>query len=351
MRFTRSTVLLAAAISAFLSATALGDVFHMPAGQTSMQFVTVGDPGNDGELSGQPKTGFDEPRICGAVAYTYQMGKFEVTAGQYTQFLNAVAKTDTYGLYTELMADPSISYCNIQRFGVPGSYTYSVAADWANRPVNWVDWGDAARYANWLTNGQPTGPQCAATTEGGSYALEGATGYAFNNVKRESNARFVIPSEDEWYKAAYYDPSKYGEGPGYYAYPNHEDFAPANTYPFGVNYGGRFGNQSPVGSPYWRSEVGAFQYDWSYYGTFDQAGNVSEWTEQVFGNGRGVRGGAFSSGPGPMAANYRDGWNAWGESGSIGFRIALVPEPSTMAVFLCGGLALFLRRSKRAGGR
>jgi len=68
--------------------TARADVFNLPSGQTNLQFVTVGDPGNAPDT-----TGF------GAVPYTYQMGKFDVTVAQYTQFLNAVAKTDTYGLF------------------------------------------------------------------------------------------------------------------------------------------------------------------------------------------------------------------------------------------------------------
>ena len=64
--------------------------------------------------------------------------------------------------------------CKIQRIGTAGSYTYSVAADRANRPVNWVSWGDAARFTNWLHNGQPIGAQGLGTTENGAYYLNGA---------------------------------------------------------------------------------------------------------------------------------------------------------------------------------
>ena len=45
------------------------------------------------------------------------------------------------------------------------NYTYTVAPDWASRPVNEVGWGDAARFADWLHNGQPTGMQDLTTTE------------------------------------------------------------------------------------------------------------------------------------------------------------------------------------------
>ena len=72
-----------------------------------IETVTVGNPGNDGELSGSGADGYGADRICGAVDYVYNIGKFEVTAGQYTEFLNAVAATDTYGLYNPNMADPA----------------------------------------------------------------------------------------------------------------------------------------------------------------------------------------------------------------------------------------------------
>ncbi|MHC4066385.1 MAG: SUMF1/EgtB/PvdO family nonheme iron enzyme, partial [Planctomycetota bacterium] len=123
--------------------------------------VTVGNPGNADDTHGD---GY------GGVAYIYNIGKYEVTAGQYCEFLNAVADTDTYGLYnTDMWSD---TYgCKIQRSGSSPNYTYSVAPDWADRPVNYVSWGDAARFANWLHNGQPTGPQDLTTTEDGSYFL------------------------------------------------------------------------------------------------------------------------------------------------------------------------------------
>lgn len=86
--------------------------------------------------------------------------------------------------------------------------------DSVNKPIGYISWGDAARFANWLTNGQPTGMQGAGTTETGSYTLNGAmTNTALQAVTRNANARYVVPTENEWYKAAYYDPTA-GAGGG-----------------------------------------------------------------------------------------------------------------------------------------
>ena len=199
------------------------DVFNMPSGDTSMQFVNVGDPGNTGDtqkMNGQNLIigGSDDTSSgYGAVSYSYAMSTFDVTAAQYVQFLDAVAtKSDPYGLYNPLMggatlgpasSDPSdpqgttIGWvtvssggktwpvvCGITRTGTAGNYSYAVStsaaanlgsppipADSGNFPVNWINFGDAVRFCNWLENGQPTGgTEGVGTTETGSYTLNGA---------------------------------------------------------------------------------------------------------------------------------------------------------------------------------
>jgi formylglycine-generating enzyme len=158
-----------------------------------IETVTVGNPGNTGQT--QQFQG-----IFGAVDYVYSIGKYEVTAGQYAAFLNAVAATDPYALYHVNMWTHAEG-CKIERTGSPGSYTYSVAPDWANRPVNFVTWDDAARFANWLHNRQPTGAQDLTTTEDGSYLLDGKTSdFELEHVVRKPDATWVIPTENEWYK-------------------------------------------------------------------------------------------------------------------------------------------------------
>ncbi len=140
----RFSSVMVALLLAVTASVARADVFNMGSGLTNLDFVTVGNAGNAADSTGY-----------GAVDYAYAIGKYEVTAGQYTAFLNAVAATDTYGLYnTSMWTYRRRHGCKIQRSGSSGSYTYSVAADCANRPVNYVSFWDAARFVNWLHNGQ-----------------------------------------------------------------------------------------------------------------------------------------------------------------------------------------------------
>ncbi|MFA6135002.1 MAG: SUMF1/EgtB/PvdO family nonheme iron enzyme [Phycisphaerae bacterium] len=297
-------------------------------------WVTVGDPGNAGAWSGASYSAygaertFGPDRICGAVAYAFSMGKFEVTAGQYTAFLNAVARTDTFGLYSPYMADPTGYWgCNIQQSGSPGSYTYSVDPEWANRPVNYVSWGDAARFANWLTHGQPAGPQDANTTEDGSYLLNGATSYeALMAVTRKTAAqggRYYIPTEDEWYKAAYYKGGGLNAGYRSFSTGNNSSLSNDLSNPDGNNNANFYQGGYTLGSPYYRTEAGDFENSQSPYGTFDQGGNVWEWNETILcPSCRGLRGGSFDRYDDYLHASHRSGDNPTNEDFNIGFRLS-----------------------------
>jgi len=291
---------------------------------TIIEALPVGNPGNPGD------TRYPDGEVAsfGGVSYTYYIGKYEVTAGQYTAFLNAVAATDTYGLYNRDMWVNARS-CRIDRAGAPGSYTYSVAPEWADRPVNWVSWGDAARFANWLHNGQPNGAQDLSATEDGSYYLNGATSYAtLMAVVREPDATWVIPSEDEWYKAAYHEYD--GVTGNYFDYPTSSDSIPSNELvnPDPGNHANFCQPDYTIGNPYYRTEVGEFENSASPYGTFDQGGNIYEWNETVWhGAYRVLRGGSFDSDFDNLHAATRSGDNSpTDEFDNIGFRVAEVPR-------------------------
>ncbi len=329
---------------------ARADVFNMPDGQTSLQFVTVDDPGNAADVT-----------KYGAVGYTYQIGKFEVTAAQYCEFLNTVAKTDTYGLFNVYMSVPTENVyrttttscgCNIQRTGISGSYSYSVAADWANRPVNFVSFWDACRFANWLQNGQPTGLQDASTTEDGAYTLNGYLGDDGRNITRNPGVQFFLPSYDEWYKAAFYKSG--GKNAGYWMYPTQSNNWPISELPPGHAGAANWTSQSIrcLDHVYHTTEVGAYVNSPGPYGTFDQAGNVWERNETVTDTWpniayRGVCGGSYYQDNVDSMSIYYGQNGVSLEASNYGFRIASIPEPSTVTLLTIGFIGLMFGRLRR----
>lgn len=158
-------------LSRFALCLALSLVTTAASAAINIDFVPVRNAGN----AADPLNSGSVPGI-GAVSYDYSIGKYEVKIGQYTTFLNAVAANDAYGLYNTQMGN-DLYIKGILRSGSSGNYSYSVIGS-ANRPIAYVSWYDAARFANWMSNGQPTGSQNSHTTEDGAYALNGATAYA-----------------------------------------------------------------------------------------------------------------------------------------------------------------------------
>jgi formylglycine-generating enzyme required for sulfatase activity len=301
------------ALVVFLSATAHAAV--------SFDWAVIGNPGN------APDTRYNGISV-GSVDHDYQIAKFEVTAGQYTEFLNAVAKADPAGLYSTQMANLASYGSNILRTGSSGNFSYSVAPDWANRPVNYVSFWDAARFVNWLHNGQPTGPLGPATTETGAYADVGEQA----SFARQPGARFFIATEDEWYKAAYHDKNA-GLAATYFDYPTGANSVPGTDATESTNPGNNanyridFG-MFAIGPPYYRTAVGEYELSDSPYGTFDQGGNVWEWNETVAiqSTWRGMLGGGWEAyGFQSLRAQDRNAYTPHLDRHDAGFRVASLP--------------------------
>ncbi len=309
-----------------------GDTFGSGANSFDIEFVTVGNPNNAGDVQSQG--------TFGLVGYSYRIGKHEVTNAQYTVFLNAVAASDPYDLYNPMMG--SFTQGGIFRSGSSGSYTYAVKPDaigqgsggtnytYADKPVVIISWYDAIRFTNWLHNGQGNGD-----TENGAYTLLGGTPTPSNgeSITRNAGARWWLPSEDEWYKAAYYDP---GAGV-YYDYPTGTNIVPNNNPPASdTGNSANYYDYRTSNLSYPKTDAGAYEDSASPYGTFDQGGNVWEWNELLFrGSFRGVRGGGSENHSTSMLASMRSAINPTNAYEGLGFRVAsVIPEPGT-ALLAC----------------
>jgi hypothetical protein len=310
----------------------------------TIDWVTVGDTNNQADtavMTTDGTTGY------GSVDHIYRIARKETTIAQYASFLNAVAKTDPYNLYNTRMAT-NADVAGISRSGGAGSYVYGVIGS-GDRPITYVNWFDAARFCNWMHNGQPVGQQTATTTENGVYSLLGAlSGVGFTP---QAGAMFWIPSEDEWYKAAYYDASKSGGAGGYWLYPTQSDALAGNTIgtAYSANYWDGDRAQDQNGLPWDLTEVGAYGANSaSYYGTFDQGGNVYEWTDAVSGSSRGLRGGHWLSSENSLRSSSRANGLPTTENDVRGFRLAGIPEPAASLLVLIGGGLGLTRRHRSA---
>ena len=296
------------------------------AAPVSIDWVTVGDPGNATDTTGY-----------GAVAYEYRISKYETTNAQYAELLNAVAANAPSELYNaEMASSPS---GGITRNGSPGSYSYQVKSGFADKPVNFVSFYDALRFANWLHNEQPTGMQDDATTEDGAYTIT-PEGIADNSITRNSGGTVFLTGEDEWYKAAYYDSAS----DFYFEYP-FATVGAASCAPPGDAV--RTANcDDEVGGP---TDVGAYSGSASPWGTFDQGGNVYEWTEGLAGTERrSLRGGSFDYSNVTLRASIPGDASPEHENVDIGFRVASIPAPEPIQALLhvctLATLALLRRR-------
>ncbi len=282
--------------------------------EAGIETVAVDDAGN------APDTRY-EKRGYGGVNYVYYIGKYEVTNAQYAEFLRAIAADDPNFLYHNSMG---VLYGGIVRAGRTGSFTYTLVKGRENMPVIFVGWANAMRFANWMHNGQPVGEQDPSTTEDGAYDLS----LDPEEVVRKRGATVFLPTEDEWYKAAYYAGG--GTDAGYWDYATQSDTAPSLERPPGSDFvDGSANHRYAVGN---LTDVGAYtaKPSDSAYGTYDQGGNLWEWNEALVGTSRGLRGGSFASiGDDDLHAATRYDNISTGYDHTIGFRIAALP--------MCGG--------------
>jgi formylglycine-generating enzyme required for sulfatase activity len=261
-----------------------------------IEFVNIGNAGNGTD----PATG----NLYGAVSSNYHIGQYEVTNAQWNTF-TAVAGAPT---------------------GNDGGYSDGSYWTGTQQPTNRTSWYEAAQFCNYLTSGDKSK---------GAYLFNGNNTNPgdFIDVNRAAaittyGTIYVIPTEDEWYKAAYFKPN----ASGYSLYANGTDTAPIAGVNSNYDYA--------IGSP-WDITNGTVEQN----GTFDMMGNVWEWNETlVYGSFRGVRGGSYGYNGDYLSSSIRGNYNPYGEDLSIGFRVASVPEPCSLVLLLIGGLVLRNRK-------
>lgn len=335
-----------------------------PRGTVTVSTVSVGSPGNPAisivpftdaayTSCSQVPSGTKPPcQSIGAVKYPYEIGELEVTVGQWITFLNTVDPKGRnpyrlYDGYVDPRAWPQYGQVALVTKAASGKHYRAGSPEWLDKPYGFADFPAAARFANSLYNGtvlskaSGTANGFSVTTYKVRLSPRSSTGmYDLKNpsAKRDRKSGFVIPSQNEWVKAAYYDrsttsywkyptnPGTFGNAPDYNAATAVEPLATQLDYTTGDVTNA---NGSPVASlidangsyPKWCPKaaqtspttcstenpfgLSATAYQDVYkaglstvgqalvrspWGTLDQGGNAVEWTDTITAPPAGVQG-------------------------------------------------------------
>jgi formylglycine-generating enzyme required for sulfatase activity len=321
----------------------------------SILTVAVGDGGNAATNVNVSSTATPEMLELGSVSSSFRIAKNEVTVGQYTAFLNAVASVFTSSnrsvvnsLYNRAAMGAPRNVSGISRQGrgtVRSPFVYETIGN-REHPMANVTWFNAARFANWMHNGATNG----ADTETGAYTLNRQTRNG-DGIARNPDAKWWIPNENEWFKTAHYKGGS--ANAGYYSFPPKSDVVPGNSDPAATTQAnfrrsdGTFcvtqTNTFDRGQNY-LTPVGFFTNSPGPYGTFDQAGNVQEWIEtEVVRRRRServLRGASWNSGL--SESRPRDTASASFSRNTIGFRLASEATVGSPSPSLTGNVFLSL---------
>lgn len=289
-----------------------GDLFGSdPNTKFEIEFVHIGNPGNVADATGRPTP----PHPTGKVNYAYRIAKYKISEE----------------MIDKANAEGGLGITHLNRGG--------------SKAATNISWFEAAQFVNWLNTDSGNTPAYKFSTDGDFQLWQPMdAGYDPNNLYRNSQARYFLPSVDEWYKAAYYDPSGM-----YFDYPTGSD-TPPTAVATGTTAGTAVYDQNSFEQgPADIMLAGGL----SPYGTMGQGGNVHEWEEtsldllndSVF-SARGIRGGSWLSSTNVVLSSSFRASNQFPNFGanSFGIRVASIPEPSTVLIGVLATAGLLLWR-------
>ena len=299
-----------AAVTLSIQPSAQADTFGTSGNEFTIDFVDIGHAGNAADTT-----------TYGAVPYEYRVGKYEISQ-------DTITKATASGM------------ANV----TAGSWT-------GNQPAAYISWYEAAAFVNFLNTDSGKTAAYDLTINNGIWSMalwssEQAWTAGGTNLYRNKDAYYFLPSENEWYKAAYYNAA----GTNYFLYPTASSSVPT-AVASGTNAGSAvyFGAEGSV--PAIVASAGGL----SPYGTMSQGGNVGEWTESAFdgsnnspSENRLIRGGSWLNPGNLLRSSGRGNYEATLVDTNFGFRVASVPEPSTYVLVLMGAGALYLWKRRKS---
>jgi formylglycine-generating enzyme required for sulfatase activity len=304
-----SFVAVFAAVTLSIQSSAQADTFGGgTTNEFTIDFVNIGNTGNAADTT-----------TYGAVPYEYRASIYEISQ-------NAITKATASG-----MANVSA-----------GAWTGS-------QPAANISWYEAASFVNFLNTNSGKTAAYDLTFSSGSWSMalwssEQAWTAGGTNLYRNKNAFYFLPSENEWYKAAYFNP----DGSNYFLYPTASSSVPTAASS-GTNAGSAVYDNAGS-DPAMVDSAGGL----SPYGTMGQGGNVFEWNESAFAGtnsssseARAIRGGGWYTTEDSLRSSVRLANDPTYENSSAGFRVASVPEPSTYALLLMAGAGWLLWRRRK----
>jgi hypothetical protein len=299
-----------------LGASAYADTFGTTGNTFTLSFSPVGNTNNAADST----TGY------GSVSYQFSISTYAISQDEMNI---AIASGFTNGN------------------GTTGKWTGS-------QPATGVTWYQAAAFVNWLNTSQGYPAAYNLNTEATTLTVWSQSqafplGSGAYDLYRNANAHYFLPSEDEYYKAAYYDPNKAG-GAGYWKYATGSD-TPPTAVASGTATGTAvyFDGMTSLTAPAGVDSAGGL----SPYGTMGQSGNVYEWMESassggfISSEGRAIRGGFWHSTSDFLVSSLRGNVDPANRISDLGFRVAsVVPEPSC-TILMIGPCLIFLARRHR----